>query len=112
MARKDAINKCIELGELFVEHFDKIYNSPNDINVHHWSKEMQAWYDKARRIKLSTSNRPISTMWLLNWFGTLCGDVDTVFNNEVEAEIYEDFLNDLVRSENVEYSINHIFNKE
>ena len=79
-SRQDAIDRCVGLGKKFVEHFDKIYNNRNSIDVEHWATEMESWWNKVKDIKMSSNNRTIRDVDLLNWFfdgGQLASDFMT-----------------------------------
>lgn len=104
MTQRDAMDKCISLGNQFIEHFDKIYNGKNeDTNKRH-AQEMQDCLEQVNRIKLTHNNRFIPFDKKIGWFFTAGSDADTLFNDVREAERFEDFLalvavnNDVIKS--------------
>lgn len=88
MSRPDAMEKCEALGMKFIEHFVKIYNSPQSETVHHWSKEMQAWYDSISRIKIKNTNKFLTIPEKIDWFYSFTSSYEDYFNNDVD-KIYK-----------------------
>lgn len=90
-SKSEAIDKCIELGEKFIQHFHKVYREGknSDCFTHHCS-EMQAWLDKCRRFKLKNTNDYLTPINLIDWFFTAgqCVDVDNGFNTDKEINTY------------------------
>ena len=90
-SKSEAIDKCIELGEKFIQHFHKVYREGknSDCFTHHCS-EMQAWLDKCRIFKLKNTNDYLTPINLIDWFFTAgqCVDVDNGFNTDKEINIY------------------------
>ena len=71
LARKDAVSKCIDLGSEFIEHFEKIYEDRkgiDSIDFYHHCSEMAGWWKKARKLKLTSNNKPLSDSKLVDWF--------------------------------------------
>ena len=106
-SKSEAIDKCIELGEKFIQHFHKLYREGknSDCFTHHCS-EMQAWLDKCRRFKLKNTNDYLTPINLIDWFFTAgqCVDVDNGFNTDKEINTYNTIVIILAadRSINVE----------
>lgn len=96
--RQDAIERCYTLGKRFIEHFHKIYKegSDSDLFSHH-CKEMQAWLNRCRSITLKSTNRPITTIELIDWFFTATGNIDEAngFKTQREIEVYNEFVSKL-----------------
>lgn len=92
MTRRDAMDRCISLGNQFIEHFDKIYNDKDEDTIKHHAQEMQGWLEQINRIKLTHNNRFIPFDKKIDWFFTAGSDADTLFNDVREAEKFEDFL--------------------
>lgn len=98
-SRQDAIDRCVGLGKKFVEHFDKIYNNRNSIDIEHWTTEMESWWNKVKDIKMASNNRTIRDVDLLNWFfdgGQLASDFMTSNDDGKEAEVFDKFARKLL----------------
>ena len=51
MSRRDAIDKCSDLGYQFVKHFKKVIQEGIESeDFHHHCKEMQSWYEQVKDI--------------------------------------------------------------
>ena len=112
-SKSEAIDKCIELGEKFIQHFHKVYREGknSDCFIHHCN-EMQAWLDKCRRFKLKNTNDYLTPINLIDWFFTAgqCIDSDNGFNTDKEINTYNTIVIILAadRSINVEDIMNQI----
>lgn len=112
-SKSEAIDKCIELGEKFIQHFHKVYREGknSDCFTHHCN-EMQAWLDKCRRFKLKNTNDYLTPINLIDWFFTAgqCIDFDNGFNTDKEINTYNTITIILAadRSTNVEDIIKQI----
>jgi hypothetical protein len=104
-SRDEAMSKCYNLGKEFIIHFHKIYKEPNAEVVHHWTKEMQAWYDEIRGIVLKHNKKKLNGTQLRDWFFTAGGDPDDYFGIRyedhpldyyVESESYQEFIDNLL----------------
>ena len=92
--RQDALERCIGLGKKFVEHFDKIYNNRNSIDVEHWKKEMEGWWNKVKDIQLKPSSKRIYNVDLIDWFfdgGESAINFMTAEDKLTERDVYEEF---------------------
>lgn len=106
MTRRDAMNRVMDLAPQFIRHFDKIYNDTDPKLISHWASEMQAWLNAVLAIKLSSTNRPLSLQQKIEWFFSCGSDSETLFpDNPTEAEVYDDFIDLLAISNNVEASL-------
>ena len=110
MQRKDAIDRCIELGEKFIEHFHKIYKNPDDINVNHWVGEMQGWLNSVKKIKLKESKDFILKGDLYDWFYTAGSSPDAIVleMDYNELKIYDKFAMKCLNNNNVRNSIKEV----
>ncbi len=91
------IDKCEELGMMFVKHFDKIWHDVDTESQKHHLEEMQAWYDKVERLKFKHNNKLINTKQLFDWFFMPNAVVATdLFDDEKEACFYLDFVNNIL----------------
>ena len=104
MTQKDAMDRCISLGNQFIEHFDKIYNDKNEDANKRRAQEMQDWLEQVNRIKLTHNNRFIPFDKKIDWFFTAGSDADTLFDDVRESEKFDDFFalvavnNDVIKS--------------
>ena len=91
LSKSDAIDRCISLGNRFIEHFLKVIKEGKTHQdfLHH-CQEMQAWYDSVRKIKLKLTNKALTKTNLIDWFFT-AGQVPEDFMDEDLVEIYETF---------------------
>lgn len=96
-------DKCYDLGQQFVSHFDKIYKEDNNETKKHHAAEMQNWYDQVKDLRFKGTNKKINVKQLFDWFfmPNVVVAVD-LFNNDDEAYSYIEF-SDLVLDE--DYSI-------
>lgn len=91
LSRNEAIDKCIELGKQFTEHFNKLmFEGKNSDDYSHHVAEMQAWLDKVRNIKLKATNKYISNSQLSDWFFTAGQTVEDVIDFQY-IDKYEKF---------------------
>lgn len=91
------IDKCEELGTMFVKHFDKVWHDVDTESQKHHLEEMQAWYDKVERLKFKHNNKLINTKQLFDWFFMPNAVVATdLFDDEKEACFYLDFVNNIL----------------
>lgn len=97
MNRTDAIDRCISLGEKFIKHFKKIYDNPDSQDIHHWSSEMQAWFNSVNNIVLKgKQKKPLSITQKVDWFFSFGSSYEDYFNNDTTMiELYEELINDL-----------------
>lgn len=98
LSRRDAMDRCIGLGEQFIAHFDKIYKNPKDINVNHWAKEMNSWYQSVKKIKLKENNKEILKGDLRDWFLTAGANPQDFMKNPEyeELQAYDEFSEKLL----------------
>ena len=85
ISRVDAIDKCNQLGKMFVEHFHKVVKEgiySYTFNYH--CAEMQAWWDKVKNIRMSDNKKLISTDNLVNWFFTAGSDIESIIKDEYQ----------------------------
>lgn len=95
MSRMDAMDKCIDLGRQFIEHFHKVYaEGKNSKDFVHHCTEMQSWLNYVRSIKLKTTNRYLTPSDLIDWFFTAgeCIDADNGFDTYEEIDLYNEFF--------------------
>lgn len=93
-SRMEAIDKCLDLGKLFIKHFKKIYElDKTNEEKHHYAMEMQAWLNTVNDIRLKPHNRFLTSFNLSEWFYTAGGDVREYFNSdEFEEYTYDEFV--------------------
>lgn len=93
--RTDAIITCMDLGDLFIQHFHKLYKEGKSSNsFYHHCMEMQTWLDKCRKIKLQSTKKYLTSENLIDWFFTAGGlvDVDNGFTDSNEIESYNNLI--------------------
>ena len=98
ISKVDAIDKCNQLGKMFVEHFRKVVKEgvySSAFNYH--CAEMQAWYDSARDITLKSSGKVITKTNLIDWFFSMGKNVEDVVEEEY-VDTYEKFYIELLHS--------------
>lgn len=96
--RADAIITCMDLGDLFIQHFHKIFKEGKDSeSFSHHCQEMQAWLDKCRKIKLQSTKKYVTPENLVDWFFTAGGliDEDNGFTSIDEITTYNDLITKL-----------------
>ena len=98
ISRVDAIDKCNQLGKMFVEHFHKVVKEGSySSTFNHHCAEMQAWYDSARDITLKSSGKVITKTNLIDWFFSMGKNVEDVVEEEY-VDTYEKFYIELLHS--------------
>ena len=60
--KDEAMNKCIGLGEKFINCFHNIYMSKDNDNKKKWLGEMHHYFNEASNIVLDGKNRPLLLM--------------------------------------------------
>lgn len=100
--RRDAINRCADLGAKFVEHFDELYHKGiNDIDFEHHCSELQAWWSDIKQIVLKHNKKLLSANQLIDWFFTKGSSVEILFNDEDEIDAYNDFMIKLISNKDL-----------
>lgn len=107
MSRRDAINRCCSLGELFIEHFDKVYNNQLSNYTNGWCKEMQTWYNDVSSITLKPNSKTLNIVNYWDWFFTHGSDFEDIFD-EKESDLYALFCHDLLTTNDVRKSFKNI----
>ena len=98
ISRVDAIDKCHQLGKMFVEHFHKVVKEGSySSTFNHHCAEMQASYDSARDITLKSSGKVITKTNLIDWFFSMGKNVEDVVEEEY-VDTYEKFYIELLHS--------------
>lgn len=82
LERNEAMDKCYELGEKFIEHFEKIYLKPSDQSINHWYSEMQGWFDKVASMSLKHNKKVISDKNIIGWFFQKWSNEENLFPND------------------------------
>ena len=97
VSRKDAVNKCIDLGYKFIEHFEKIYREGvTSMDFYHHCSEMSGWWKSVLNLRLTSTNNHLSDSKLVDWFFTGGSNVGTLFPDETERLVYCKFMNELL----------------
>lgn len=110
LSRKQALDRCWNLAEPFIEHFNKIYNNPNSQTVHSWCVEMQTkWFIPISKIVFTNGNKRISDKEIYEWFLTRGSSPEVLFEEDSQkAKIYKQFCKELLKTKDVEQSLKNI----
>lgn len=111
MVRADAIDKCISLGEKFIEHFHKVYTSPNDLSVNHWiNDEMQGWLNSIKNIVLKQNNKKLRAIEISDWFLTAGSYPENIVKemDDKELELYDKFCVLILSGNTIEQSFKEL----
>lgn len=110
LSRADAMDRCINLGKKFIEHFDKIYKEPKAQVRNHWEGEMQNWLNSVKQIKLKSTNDIILNGDLRDWFFTAGANPQDFMKNpkNEELKIYDNFITNLVNGNKVKTALNNV----
>lgn len=95
MSRQDAIDRCMSLGQKFIEHFKKIYEEENKKcdAINHWVNEMQSWYNQVSKIKLKPKSTSIQLNNLMDWFFTVGSEPEEYLDyNDDMCSKYNKFI--------------------
>ena len=107
LSRTDAMDRCINLGKKFIEHFDKIYKEPKAQARNHWEGEMQNWLNSVKQIKLKSTNDVILNEDLRDWFFTAGANPQDFMKNPTNEELktYDNFITTLVNGNKVKNAL-------
>lgn len=107
LSRADAMDRCINLGKKFIEHFDKIYKEPKSQAHNHWEGEMQNWLNSVKQIKLKSTNDIILNGDLRDWFFTAGANPQDFMKNPIneELKIYDNFTTNLINGYKVKNAL-------
>lgn len=103
MSRLDAIDKCVQVASQFATHFEKALSdkrSKSNDFIHHCT-ELNAFWNQVKDIKLKPKNKSITDVNLIDWFFTGGQDITDMVSEDNE-EIYNKFINILLRDRNVD----------
>ena len=100
--RAHAIDICISLGEEFIEHFKEIcQKGVSDRDFKHHCQELQAWYDKIKKIVIKQTNKKISKIQMIDWFFTCGSSLEELFDDDDIQTKYEEFIIKLLESDDL-----------
>lgn len=100
LSRSDAISLCLDLGKEFSEHFVKVTTEgTNSENFNHHCSEMQAWFDKIRKIKLKPKSKTLNIEQYVDWFFTAGQNIEDVVGED-NVELYEKLIEGLLNNKN------------
>lgn len=104
LSKSDAIDRCINLGIPFIEHYHKIYLDKNSPSKEHWMTEMQSWLDKVRLITLKKSNKGLLDGELRDWFFTAGSNPEEIVKDMSiqELEDYDKFCTKLLSNKELQ----------
>lgn len=100
MERSDAISKCMELGNKFIEHFIKVAEEGRyGQDFEHHCKEMQTWWNFAKSIQLKYNKKLISNSQLMDWFFSRGSSIEYIIPAKYQ-DAYEEFCINLLKDKN------------
>ena len=95
-SRADALERCYDLGQKFIEHFKETFaKGLADVDFQHHCQEMQAWYDSVAFIVLKNTKKLITTENLVDWFFTRGSLPKYLFDTSEEASAYKKLIKKL-----------------
>lgn len=103
MTRAKAIFTCVSLSVQFANHFEKALEDKRnnfDTFIHHCT-ELNSFWNSVKNIRLKPNNRLITDVNLIDCFFTGGQDVTDMVSEENE-EIYNKFINILLRDRNID----------
>lgn len=103
ITRSEAIDRCMNLGQRFIEHFKKIVEEDSEKDVlNHWCNEMQGWFDQVSKIKLKPKSNYLQFNNLMDWFFTVGSDPESYLGDNYDTcKSYNDFILKLYNCKNV-----------
>lgn len=100
MERSDAIGKCVELGNEFIEHFIKVADEgPYNRDFEYHCKEMQTWWNLVTDIQLKYNKKLISNSQLMDWFFSRGSSIEYIIPTKYQ-DAYEEFCINLLKNKN------------
>lgn len=108
MSRQQAMDRVTDLAPRFVKYFDKICQCPWSMGCTHWVNKMQVWLDQILGIKLKETNKPLSLQQKMDWFFTNGSDSETLFKDQGEAMVYDDFIEKVAFNNDVKKSLSDV----
>lgn len=102
LSRSDAMDRCISLGEKFIEYFHNIYHNRNSTDINHWISEMSSWYNSVKKIRLKSTNKPLLINNLMDWFFTAGSNPEEFLGCDLdELEKYNNLCIRLISGEEI-----------
>ena len=102
LKKDEAIDKCLLLGDKFLSLYKELFStSQKELNPK-LIQQMQYYYDFARKIKIEGYKKVISSIALYDWFFLKGSSIDSLFEDEIDEEIYELFIEKLLDCDNVD----------
>ena len=99
--RNEAIDKCFDLGKLFLEHFLKVVKEGKDSrDFSHHCQEMQSWWERVDSIYLKPRNKKLNADQLINWFFLKGSSTEYLIKDDDDARLYEMLFLKLIYSDN------------
>lgn len=96
LSRLDAMDRCINYGERFCEHFNIICSEGKQSeNFKHHCAELQGWFKTVCKIKTKHNGKALSDEDLTDWFFTAGTTMEDVINKEY-ISIYKTFVEALL----------------
>ena len=100
LSRLDAMDRCIDYGEKFCEHFNIICKEGiNSANFKHHCGELQGWFKIVSKIKFKHNSKPITDEDLIDWFFTASQTYEDVIDSDY-LDVYKKFIQKLLLRDN------------
>ena len=93
------LHDVVEDTDTTIEDINKLFTDKEYERNHHLS-EMQAWWDKVRKIKLSYNKKLISNEQLIDWFFTASQDYSDLISDKYITN-YKKFISLLLIDRNI-----------
>ena len=99
------------LGEKFIEHFHKLYNSDDNNLKKHWADEMSNnFFKPIMKIVFKSTNKGLQDDNIVDWFLTAGSNYETIIENSSQDEIsaYNKFISYMVDTKDVYTALKEI----
>ena len=99
VTRGEGIASCMTLGHKFYEHFHKIYLEGiySDDFKHHCG-EMFGWFNSVVSMVFSYNKKRITDDQIYRWFFLAGSELNILFKNQYEANMYDKFVKLLLKN--------------
>ena len=108
--RREAVNRCGDLGRQFVSHFIKTMKSPHSSDFHHHCLEMQTWWNDVSELVLKSTKKKLTKTQLIDWFFTKGSLVEIIIPEEFQNQ-YKTLIKDLLSGRSVEESMKELISQ-
>lgn len=101
----------MDLGEKFIRNFHRIYIDSSNQAVNQWCNEMNHWFSKALKLRLSPDNQTLTETRLRDRFFTAGAYIDEYIQgcSLNEERKYDEFIRLVLDYEDVTKAVNELF---